>query len=322
MRAIRVHRPGGPEVLQLEDLPLPAPGPGELRVRLEAIGVNYTDVQLRLGNHGVPMPVTPGREGAGVVDAVGDGIADFAIGERVAWAPVQGAYAEQALVPAAQAIKLPPKVDSRLAAAVMLQGMTAHYLCRSTHAVQAGDACLVHAGAGGMGLMLIQMCKHLGATVYTTVSTPAKAELATDAGADHVINYAQSDFAAEIERIAGPKALDVVYDAVGAPTFLPGLDLLRPRGVMALYGAAGGAVPPLELRELSARGSLWVTRPMLGDYTRTREELEWRANEVLGWVREGWLQVRIGGEYPLAEAAAAHTALEGRATTGKLLLLP
>lgn len=322
MKAIRIHEPGGPDVLRLEELSRPEPGPGELRIRLEAIGVNYTDVQLRLGTHGVPMPVVPGREGAGVIEALGEGVSGFAVGERVAWAPVQGAYAEQALVPAAQAVKVPEGMESRLAAAVMLQGMTAHYLCHSTWPLAAGQSCLVHAGAGGMGLMLIQMCKRIGATVFTTVSTEEKAALAREAGADHVVLYSQVDYQAEIERIAGRNPLHVVFDAVGAPTFAKGLELLRPRGMMALYGAAGGQVPPLELRELSAKGSLFVTRPVLSHYTLTREELEWRAGDVLRWVADGDIAVRIGGTWPLAEAAAAHAALEGRQTTGKLLLLP
>ena len=322
MKAIRVHRPGGPDVLKLEEVPTPKPARGELRVRLEAIGVNYTDVQLRLGNYDVPLPVTPGREGAGVVDALGDGVTGFKIGDRVAWAPIQGAYAEQALVPAAQAIQVPAGMASRMAAAVMLQGMTAHYLCRSTYPLRSGEACLIHAGAGGMGLMLIQMCKRIGATVYTTVSTEAKAALAREAGADHVIVYTRQDFEAEIERLAGQNRLAVIYDAVGKTTFAKGLNLLRPRGVMALYGAAGGEVPPLELRELSAKGSLFVTRPMLGHYLLTREELEWRAGDVMNAVNSGEIQVRIEATYPLAQAAAAHAALEGRRTTGKLLLIP
>lgn len=322
MKAIRVHRPGGPEQLKLEDVPTPDPGEGELLVRLEAIGVNYTDVQLRLGTHDTPMPVTPGREGAGVVEALGAGTAGFAVGDRVAYAPVPGAYAEYTLLPAAQAIKLPEGMEMRLAAAIMLQGMTAHYLCYSTYPLKAGESCLIHAGAGGMGLMLIQMCKAIGATVYTTVSTGEKAALARDAGADHAINYCEVDFEEEITRVAGPNGLDVIYDAVGKTTFAKGLNLLRPRGMMALYGAASGPVPPLELRELSNRGSLYLTRPVLSHYTLTREELEWRASDVLNWVDSGRINVRIGGSWPLAEAAAAQAALESRATTGKLLLLP
>lgn len=322
MKAIRIHEPGGPEKLQLEEIPTPEPEEGELLVRLEAIGVNYTDVQLRRGTHGIPMPVTPGREGAGVVEALGPGVSGFAVGDRVAYAPVQGAYAEFTLLPAAEAIKMPDGMEMQLAAAVMLQGMTAHYLCYSTFPLKAGESCLIHAGAGGMGLMLIQMCKALGATIYSTVSTEEKAQLAREAGADHVINYAQADFEDEINRLAGPKMLHVIYDAVGKTTFAKGLNLLRPRGVMALYGAASGPVPPLELQELSDKGSIYVTRPMLGHYTLTREELEWRANDVMNWVNSGQIKVRIGGTWPLAEAAAAQAALESRATTGKLLLLP
>ncbi len=322
MKAIRVHEPGGPEKLQLEDIPTPTPGEGELLVKLEAIGVNYTDVQLRLGTSGTPMPATPGREGAGVVEALGPGVSGFAVGGRVAYAPVQGAYAEYTLLAAAQAIAIPEGMESNLAAAVMLQGMTAHYLCFSTYPIKAGESCLIHAGAGGMGLMLTQMCKMIGATVYTTVSTEAKAELARGAGADHVILYTEQDFEQEIERIGGKTPLAAVYDAVGKTTFAKGLNLLRPRGVMALYGAAGGAVEPFELRELSDKGSLYVTRPMLGSYTLTREELEWRASDVMKWVNGGDIKVRIEKTYPLAEAAQAHADLEGRRSTGKLLLIP
>jgi NADPH2:quinone reductase len=322
MKAVRVHEIGGPEVLKYEEVPTPTPGEGELLVRLAASGVNYTDVQLRAGRNPVPLPATPGREGAGVVEALGPGATGFAEGDRVAYAPVQGSYAEYTLLPAAEAIKVPDAMELEMAAAIMLQGMTAHYLVYSTYALQKGDACLIHAGAGGMGLMLIQMAKRIGATVYTTVSTEAKAELARGAGADHVILYTQVDFQEEIERIAGKNPLHAVYDAVGAPTFEQGLNLLRPRGVMALYGAAGGAVQPYNLRGLSEKGSVYVTRPVLSHYTLTREELEWRANDVLNWVQSGAIEVRIERKYPLAEAAAAHQALEGRKTTGKLLLIP
>ena len=322
MKAIRVHKPGGPEVLKLEEISKPSPAEGELLVRLEAIGVNFTDVQLRRGSHDVPMPVIPGREGAGTVEALGSGVTGFAVGDRVAYAPVQGAYAEWTLLPAAQAIRIPEGMDSKLAAAAMLQGMTAHYLCTSTFPLQTGQNCLVHAGAGGMGLILIQMCKAIGATVFTTVSTPEKAKLARQAGADQVILYSRDDFEQEINRLAGKKALDVIYDAVGKPTFSKGFNLLRPRGMMVLYGAAGGAVEPLETDGLRNGGSLFLTRPMLSDYTSTRQELEWRAGEVLDWVNSGRLKFRIETTFPLAEAAAAHEALEGRRTTGKLLLIP
>ena len=322
MKAIRVYKPGGPEVLKLEEIAKPSPAEGELLVRLEAIGVNFTDVQLRRGNHDVPMPVIPGREGAGTVEALGPGVTGFDVGDRVAYAPVQGAYAEWTLLPAAQAIRIPEGMDSNLAAAAMLQGMTAHYLCTSTFPVQAGQNCLVHAGAGGMGLILIQMCKAIGATVFTTVSTPEKAELARQAGADHVILYSRDDFEQEINQLAGKKALDVIYDAVGKPTFSKGFNLLRQRGMMVLYGAAGGAVEPLAAEGLRNGGSLFLTYPMLSDYTRTRRELEWRAGEVLDWVNSGRLKLRIETTFPLAEAAAAHEALEGRRTTGKLLLIP
>jgi NADPH2:quinone reductase len=268
------------------------------------------------------MPLTPGREGAGVVEALGPGVSEFAVGDRVAYAPVQGAYAEYTLLPAAEAIKMPDGMEMQLAAAIMLQGMTAHYLCYSTYPIKEGESCLIHAGAGGMGLMLIQMCKALGATVYTTVSTEEKAQLTREAGADHAILYTEQDFEEEINRLAGPHRLDVIYDAVGKTTFAKGLNLLRPRGLMALYGAASGPVPPLELQELSDKGSLFVTRPMLGAYSLTREELEWRAKDVMNWVTGGQIKVRIGGSWPLAEAAAAQAALESRATTGKLLLIP
>ena len=322
MKAIRVHQPGGPEELKLEEIPDPVPGAGELLLRMEAIGVNYTDVQLRLGTHGLAMPTTPGREGAGVIEAIGEGVEGFQVGERVAYAPVQGAYAEKVVIPAWQAIPVPEGMDPSLAAAVMLQGMTAHYLCHSTWPLKAGENCLVHAGAGGMGLMLIQMCKRIGARVFTTVSTDEKAALARDAGADEIILYTRDDFEAEINRLAGAKALDVIFDAVGKTTFAKGLNLLRPRGMMALYGAASGAVEPFDVKALSLLGSLFLTRPLLGDYTRTREELEWRAGDVLNWVASGEIKVRIEKTYPLSDASQAHADLEGRKTTGKLLLIP
>ena len=322
MKAIRIHSAGPSSVMQLEELPTPVPGAGELLVRLEAVGLNYIDTYQRSGLYPIALPFTPGNEGAGVVEAVGPGVSGFAAGDRVCYTGVLGAYSQYTLLPAARTVRIPEGMETKMGAAIMLQGMTAHYLCSDTYPLQPGDSCLVHAGAGGVGLLLIQMCKMRGATVYTTVSTPEKASLAKDAGADHTILYTEVDFEEAITQLMGDAKLDVVYDSVALTTFDKGLNLLRPRGLMVLYGASSGPLPPLDLGVLSAKGSLFVTRPSLANYIASREDLEARAGEVLGWVSSGALDVRIGAEFPLAEARAAHDALEGRKTTGKVLLLP
>ncbi len=308
--------------MQYEDTETPQPGEGELLIKLEAIGVNYIDTYQRSGLYPMPSPFTPGNEGAGTVEAVGDGVSDFAAGDKVGYTGVVGAYAEYAIVPAAKAVRCPAGIDTQAAAAVLLQGMTAHYLSHDTYPLKSGDWCLVHAGAGGVGLLLIQMAKQLGANVIATVSTDEKAALAKGAGADHVILYTQQDFEEETLKIVGDRKVDVVYDAVAKTTFDKGLNVLRLRGMMVLYGQSSGPVPPFELNTLAGKGSLFVTRPSLVSHTATREELEKRAGAVLEMVSSGKLDVRIGATFPLAEAKAAHDALEGRRTTGKVLLLP
>jgi len=322
MKRIVVESFGGPEVLQVADVPEPAPGPGQLAVRVEAAGVNFIDVYHRTGLYPKDLPVLPGLEGAGRVTAVGPGAGGFQTGDRVAWTSVPGSYAEVALVPAAKAVAVPDGVDTRTAAAVVLQGMTAHYLCRSTFPLEAGQTCLVHAAAGGVGLLLVQMAKERGARVIGTVSTDEKAALAREAGADHVILYTREDFLEATKRLTDGRGVDVVYDSVGVDTFLKGLDALRPRGMMVLYGQSSGPVAPLDPQLLSKKGSLFLTRPTLFVYTADRESLEWRARDVLGDVAAGRLKVRVGATWPLAEAADAHRALEGRKTTGKVLLIP
>jgi len=322
MKRIVVESFGGPEVLRVADVPEPAPGPGELAVRVEAAGVNFIDVYHRTGLYPNDLPVTPGLEGAGQVTAVGPGSGGFQPGDRVAWTSVPGSYAEVALVPAAKAVAVPDGVDTRTAAAVMLQGMTAHYLCRSTFVLEAGHTCLVHAAAGGVGLLLVQMAKARGARVIGTVSTEEKAALAREAGADDVILYTREDFLEATKRLTGGRGVDVVYDSVGFDTFLKGFDALRPRGMMVLFGQSSGPVAPLDPQILSRKGSLFLTRPTLFVYTADRESLEWRARDVLGDVAAGRLKVRVGATWPLAEAADAHRALEGRKTTGKVLLIP
>lgn len=322
MQAIRIDETGGPEVLCVADVPTPEPGPEQMLVRVAAAGINYIDTYHRTGIYAMELPFTPGLEGAGEVVAVGADVSGFAPGDRAAWSNAIGSYAELVTVPATRAVAVPGEVPLDAAAAVMLQGMTAHYLSTDTYALRPGSRCLIHAGAGGVGLLLIQMAKRSGAEVFTTVSTPEKAELAAAAGADHVIRYVEQDFGDAIEAIAGPRPLDVVYDGVGRATFDRGLELLRPRGVMALFGQASGVVPPLDLGRLAANGSLYVTRPTLFSHIATRADLERRAGEVLAAVGQGHLDVRIGHRYPLAAAAEAHRALEGRATTGKVLLIP
>ena len=322
MKAIRVHEYGGPEVLRLEDVPAPQPKEGEVLVRLAAIGLNFIDSYQRSGLYRTPLPFTAGSEGAGTVEALGPGVTDVAVGDRVAYAGPLGAYAEYAAVPASRLVKIPEGLDFKLAAAVMLQGMTAHYLTHSTYPLKPGETCLLHAAAGGVGLLLTQIAKLRGARVIGTVSTPQKEEMARGAGADEVVRYTEKDFLVEVKRLTDGKGVPVVYDSVGQATFEKSLDCLSPRGYMVLFGQSSGPVPPVDPRVLNVKGSLFLTRPSLVDYTRTREELLWRADEVLGWVVSGRVQVHIGNEFPLAEAAEAHRKQASRATTGKTVLIP
>jgi NADPH:quinone reductase len=322
MKAIQVRETGGPEKMELVDLPRPVPGPGQALVKIAASGVNFIDVYFRTGLYKAELPATLGSEAAGTVDSIGPGVADLAPGDRVAYAMARGSYAQYAVVPAAQLVKVPAGVDLQTAAAAMLQGMTAHYLTHSTFALKSGDTCLVHAAAGGVGLLLGQMARRIGARVFGTVSTEAKAQLAKQAGADEVVFYTDQDFEAEVKRLTGGRGVDVVYDSVGATTFDKSLNCLRPRGMLALFGQSSGPVPPFDPNILNAKGSLFLTRPSLGQYCATREELLWRAGDVLGWVASGQLKIRIDRAYPLAEAAQAHRALEGRHTAGKLILIP
>ena len=320
MRAVRIHAPGGADALRVEVVPVPRPGPGEALVRVEAAGVNFIDVYKRTGLYPVPLPATLGEEGAGTVVGVGDGVDVVRAGDRVAWASVLGSYAEYAVVPAAKLVPLPDAVTARQGAALMLQGMTAHYLASSTYPLRAGDRCLVHAAAGGVGLLLVQIARMRGAHVIGTAGSDEKAELARAAGADEVIVYARDDFAAEVRRLTDGAGVQVVYDSVGESTFLRGLDVLAPRGVMVLFGQSSGPVAPVDPQLLNRKGSLFLTRPTLAHYVATRDELLRRARELFEWVGGGALSLRIGAEYPLAEAASAHRALEGRRTTGKVLL--
>jgi NADPH2:quinone reductase len=322
MRAIRVHRKGGPEVLQLEELPTPRPGAGEALVRVEAAGVNYMDVYTRTGAYGAEMPLTLGAEGAGVVEAVGEGVSDVRAGERVTWASAPGSYASHVVARADKLVPVPDGVSAQDAAAAMLQGMTAHYLAHATFPLKRGDTCLVHAAAGGVGLLLVQMAKRAGARVFGTVSTEEKAKLAREVGLDEVVFYTREAFDEVVRARSGGRGLDVVYDSVGASTFDKSLLCLRPRGMMVLYGQSSGRVPPVDLQVLNARGSLFVTRPTLRDYTATRAELLERAGAVLGGIARGELKLRIDRTVPLANAADAHRALESRETSGKVLLLP
>jgi NADPH2:quinone reductase len=321
MKAIRVHSPGGPEALVFEDVPEPAPKSGEVLVRVEAAGVNFIDVYHRTGLYKLEFPATLGREGAGTVQTLGPEVTDFSPGDRVAWAMVPGSYAERALIPAASLVKIPDGVPTRVAAAAMLQGMTAHYLACSTCPLKSGDTCLVHAAAGGVGLLLTQIAKMRGARVFGTVSTPAKAARSKEAGADATIDYTKQDFEAEVKRLTSGRGVEVVYDSVGKSTFEKSLGSLAPRGTLALFGQSSGPVPPVDPQVLAQRGSLYLTRPTLTHYIATRDELLWRAGEVLGWIRDKRLTVRIDREFPLSEAAAAHRALESRGTSGKVLLV-
>ena len=322
MKAIQLHSTGGPEVLQLAELPIPEPGPGQVLMRIEATGVNFIEIYFRKGVYKASLPMIPGSEAAGTVEELGPGVTGFAAGDAVASTAVIGSYAEYALVPAAQLVKIPKGLSMECAAAAMLQGMTAHYLVYSAYALKAGDTALVHAGAGGVGLLLTQMAARIGARVITTVSTAAKAELSLEAGAADVILYSEKDFEAEVKRLTGGKGVDVVYDSVGKTTFEKSLSCLRPRGLLALFGASSGPVPPFDLIQLNSKGSLFITRPTLWHYIATRAELEWRSSEVLSWALNGELKLRTEHTYPLASAAQAQFDMEERKTTGKILLVP
>jgi NADPH2:quinone reductase len=318
-----VHAFGGPEALRYEDVPTPAPGPGEALVKIAAAGVNFMDVQQRTGRYRGPViPFTVGSEAAGTVTQVGPDVTDVAVGDRVAYAMVTGAYAEAAIVPAKRLVKLPPGVAFDAAAASMLQGLTAHYLTHSTFAVKPGDTVLVHAAAGGAGALITQIARIRGATVYGTVGSAAKAELARAAGAAEVINYTERDFDTEIKRLTNGRGVDVVYDSVGKDTFDRSLNCLRPRGYLALFGFSSGPVPPFDPAVLGAKGSLFLTRPGLNQYIATRDELVGRANDLFAWLSAGTLKPRVDRVLPLAEAATAHAALEARRTAGKVLLAP
>ena len=322
MRAVRIQQYGGPEAMQLEELPTPAPGQGQAQVKVEASGVNFIDIYQRSGLYKVPLPYGMGQEGAGTITAVGPGVSEVQPGDRVAWTGCPGSYATEAVLPASQLVKIPDRLGFREAGAAMLQGMTAHYLAHSTYPLKAGETCLIHAAAGGVGLLLVQMAKMIGARVLATAGTEAKAELARGAGADELIVYSQQDFEPEVKRLTDGKGVEVVYDGVGQATFDRSLNCLKPRGMMVLFGAASGPVPPFELQRLAAGGSLFITRPTLGSYTATRQELEQRAGDVLGWIADGKLKLRVEHTYELAQAGQAHTDLNARKTTGKLLLLP
>ncbi len=322
MKAIVVPALGGPENLVLDDLAEPVAGPGQLLVEVGAAGVNYVDIYHRRGLYDAALPFIPGMEGAGTVSAVGEGVDGFQTGDRVAWANVRGSYAERHVIPADRAVPIPEGIDSKTVAAVLLQGLTAHYLATDTFPLRKGSKCLIHAGAGGVGHLLTQIAKMRGAEVFTTVGSSEKAELSREAGSNHVIVYSRTDFKDQVEEIAGPNSLDVVYDGVGADTFMDGLDLLRPRGMMVTFGNASGPVPEIAPLLLSQKGSLFLTRPTMADYLQTRDELLSRCNDLFSWIQTGEIEVRIGHEYPLANAADAHRALEGRQTTGKVLLLP
>ena len=322
MKAIQVKQTGGPEVLQLADLPIPQAKPNEAVVKIAASGVNFIDVYQREGRYSVPLPFVPGQEGAGVVTSVGPEVKSVKPGDRVAWTSVLGSYAEYAAVPGERLVQIPQGVSDQQAAAVMLQGMTAHYLSHDTFPLKRGQTALVHAAAGGVGLLLVQMAHNIVAGVIATVSTDEKAKLARQAGADEIILYTQTDFETETKRLTGGKGVDVVYDSVGKTTFEKGLNVLRTRGMMVLFGGSSGAVPPFDLIQLSSKGSLYITRPSLAHYIATTEELRARSSAVFQLIVEGKLKLRIEHTYPLADAEKAHRDLEGRRTTGKLLLIP
>jgi len=322
MKAIQVSKVGGPEVLTLVDLPVPTPKPNEAVVQIKASGVNFIDVYFREGRYPAALPFVNGQEAAGVVTEVGSDVTLVQRGDRVAYTSALGSYAEYAAVPESRLVKIPDELDFEQAAAAMLQGMTAHYLSHSSYKLQSGETALIHAAAGGVGLLLVQMAKRMGARVIATVGMQEKAALARDAGADECIVYTEKDFETETQRLTDGKGVHVVYDGVGKDTFDKDLNVLRPRGYLVLFGGSSGAVPPFDLIKLSQKGSLFITRPTLAHYTATRDELEWRANDVLQMIVRGELKLRIHKMYPLAEAEQAHRDLEGRKTTGKLLLKP
>jgi len=322
MKAVRIHEHGGPEVLRYEEIPLPEPGRGEARIKVEAAGVNFTDIYNRIGLYKGTLPYTLGSEAAGTVDAVGPEVTEVKPGDRVAYAMHLGAYAEYVVVPAWRLVPLPPAIDGRTAAAVMLQGMTVHYLTHSTYPLKPGETVLVHAAAGGVGRLLVQVAKRLGARVIGTVSSEEKARLAREAGADEVILYTKEDFEEAVKRATGGRGVDVVYDSVGKTTAEKSLNCLRPRGYLVLFGNASGAAPPIDPLTLMAKGSLYLTRPTLTHYAGNREELLARARAVFDWITSEQVKIRIAKTFPLAEAAEAHRALEGRGVAGKILLLP
>ena len=322
MKAIRVHTPGGPDVLRYEDVPEPEPKAGEATVKIDAAGINYIDVYQRSGQYKLALPLTLGLEAGGTVTAVGPNVTEVKVGDNVAYTGVPGAYAQYAAVPAARLVSLPTGLSTRQGAAAMLQGLTAHYLACSTYPLKSGDTCLVHAAAGGVGLLLCQIAKMRGARVIGTVSTEDKAKLAREAGAADVILYTKQDFEVEVKRLTDGKGVQVVYDSVGQTTFDKGFNCLAPRGMMALYGQSSGPIGPFDLQILNAKGSLFLTRPSLNHHIITRAELLQRSGELLGWIRDGKLKLRTEFEFPLKEAADAHRALEGRKTTGKVLLIP
>jgi len=322
MKAIQVSKTGGPEALSPVEVPVPTPKPNEALVQIKAAGVNFIDVYFREGRYPAPLPFINGQEAAGVVTEVGSDVTTVQPGDRVAYTGALGSYAEYAAVPADRLVKIPDGLAFEQAAAAMLQGMTAHYLCHSTYKLQSGETTLVHAAAGGVGALLVQMCKRIGARVIATVGSEEKANIAREAGADDCIVYTENDFESETKRLTEGKGVDVVYDGVGKATFEKDLNVLRARGYLVLFGGSSGAVPPFDLIQLSQKGSLYITRPTLGHYTATREDLEWRARDVLGWIANGELKLRIHKTYPLTDAAQAHRDLEGRKTMGKLLLKP
>ena len=322
MKAIRIHEHGGPEVLRYEDVPDPVPAPKEAVVQIDAAGINFIDIYFRTGLYPAELPIVTGQEAAGTVVAVGSEVMEVGVGDRVAYTGIHGAYAEYTAVAGDRLVKLPDSIDTQTAAAVMLQGMTAHYLARSTFGLGPSHTALIHACAGGVGLLLVEMAKKFGARVIGTCSTEEKAAKAREAGADEVILYTQQDFESECKRLTDGRGVDVVYDSVGKSTWTGSLNSLRPRGMMVTFGNASGPVPPLAPLELTKRGSLFLTRPSLFAYISTREDLLWRANEVFEWIEEGDLHIHVGGKFPLSEAGEAQSRLAGRQTMGKLLLLP
>ncbi|HEV3039464.1 MAG TPA: quinone oxidoreductase [Candidatus Angelobacter sp.] len=322
MKAIQVQKTGGPEVLTLADLPVPKPKPNEAVVKIAAIGVNFIDVYFREGRYPSPLPFVDGQEAAGTVSEIGSEVKSLKAGDRVAYTGVLGSYAEYAAVPADRLIRIPEKIKDQQAASAMLQGMTAHYLVYSSYPLKRGETTLIHAAAGGMGLLLVQLAKNIGARVIGTAGSVEKAKLAREAGADEVILYNEQDFEVETKRLTDGKGVHVVYDGVGKTTFEKGLNVLVPRGYMVLFGGASGPVPPFDPMRLTQKGSLFLTRPSLGHYIATRHELEWRATDILNMIAEGKLKIRVGHTYKLEDAQQAHRDLEGRKSTGKLLLIP